>query len=52
MFAKSAKPLKQESSIFNIEEKEDDLNDLFIPAGALEKKPVKLETEDNSELLK
>ncbi|KXJ05900.1 HCLS1-binding protein 3 isoform X2 [Exaiptasia diaphana] len=51
LFTKSAKPLLQESSIFKVDDKEDDINDLFIPAGALESNPVKIEVEDNSELL-
>ncbi|KAK3748307.1 hypothetical protein QZH41_019798 [Actinostola sp. cb2023] len=51
LFAKATKPLSQGASIFQVEDKEDDIDDLFIPAGALVKNSIKLEIEDNSELL-
>ena len=41
------------SSLFGIDddERDDDIDDLFIPKGAVEKKKVNIEVEDNSELL-
>ncbi|XP_031570024.1 transcription initiation factor TFIID subunit 7-like [Actinia tenebrosa] len=50
----SSKPLNQgSSSIFDVgkDDNDDDIGDLFIPAGAIQKKHVVMETENNSDLL-
>jgi competence protein ComGC len=49
----SAKLVDQGPSIFDLsKDEDDDIADLFIPAGAIQKKQVAMETENNSELLK